>query len=90
MEMERDSFISHGATAILRDRLCDSSDAYEAIICANCQTFAILNATTGENICRNQACKAKGDFRKVVIPYGFKLLVHLLWAAGLHMKLRLQ
>lgn len=88
MEMERDSFISHGASAILRDRLCDASDAYEAIICANCRTFAILDIETKENICRE--CKAEAQFMKVKIPYILKFQIQLLWGAGHNTKIKVE
>jgi DNA-directed RNA polymerase II subunit RPB2 len=86
MEMERDSLISHGGAAMLRDRLCDASDAFKTIVCQVCGTIAISNVASKELICRN--CEGKGDFGEVTIPYAFKLLIHLLWAAGINMTLR--
>jgi DNA-directed RNA polymerase II subunit RPB2 len=89
-EMERDSLISHGATAFLRDRLCDVSDAYETVVCASCGNLAIINADTKQVSCRNKECSGKNIFGKVTIPYVFKLLIHLLWGMGVNIKLDVQ
>lgn len=35
-EMERDAFIAHGASAVLRDRLMFSSDVEEFVVCRTC------------------------------------------------------
>jgi len=35
-EMERDALIGHGASSVTKDRLCDQSDAYEAVACKKC------------------------------------------------------
>lgn len=86
--MERDSLISHGASALLRERLCDVSDAYRAVYCQTCGTIAISDNETKTFTCR--WCKAEGNFGVVTIPYAYKLLVHLLWGAGFNMKLGLK
>ncbi len=39
-EMERDTFIAHGAAAVLRDRLMFSSDATNFLVCKNCGQIA--------------------------------------------------
>lgn len=38
-EMERDTFIAHGASAVLRDRLMFSSDGTDFIVCKKCGTI---------------------------------------------------
>ena len=86
--MERDSLISHGASAVLRERLCDVSDAYKTVWCQTCGTIAISDAITNEYKCRQ--CKSKGNFGTVTIPYAYRLLSVVLNGAGLNMKLGLR
>jgi DNA-directed RNA polymerase beta subunit len=73
-EMERDGAISHGAAAFLRERLMLVSDAYKLVFCKICHTIAIGNMTTYS--CRR--CGTNAQFGVVMIPYAFKLLMHLL------------
>lgn len=79
-EMERDVFISHGATQVLRDRFLDNSDRYETLLCNTCGTYANVSTQTCS------VCRDKADLRRVVIPYAMKLLQQEL-AAG-HMYLQ--
>jgi DNA-directed RNA polymerase beta subunit/intein/homing endonuclease len=87
-EMERDSLISHGASSVLRERLCDVSDAYRTVWCQTCGTIAISDTISETYLCRN--CKTKANFGTVTIPYAYKLLVHMLNGAGLNMTLGLR
>lgn len=87
-EMERDSLISHGASALLRERLNDVSDAYKAVYCKTCGTIAITDVDNKVYKCR-YCGPAATDFGIVVIPYAFKLLVHLLWGADYNLRLLL-
>ena len=87
-EMERDSLISHGASALLRERLSDVSDAYKAVYCKMCGTIAITDVDNKVYKCR-YCGPASTDFGIVVIPYAFKLLVHLLWGADYNLRLLL-
>jgi len=41
-EMERDALVSHGSSALLRERLCDVSDVYNLPVC-KCVVIAITN-----------------------------------------------
>jgi len=82
--MERDAAISHGASAFLRERLMLVSDAYQTVFCKTCGTFAINDATTR----MYKPCRLCGDdqnFGRCVIPYAYKLLVHLLAAPGINL-----
>ncbi len=81
-EMEKNALLSHAASALVRERLKDSSDAYNAVFCYNCGTFATVDVSkkSSEAItCRT--CDNK-KFGTMSIPYVLKLLFHLLWAAG--------
>ncbi len=67
-EMERDVFISHGATQVLRDRFLDNSDRYETLLCNRCGGYANAMSRTCS------VCRDKADLHKVVTPYALKLL----------------
>lgn len=82
-EMERDALISHGASALLRERLCDVSDAFNLPICKNCGTIAITNHRLGIYKCN--LCADKAEIGVIRIPYVVKLLLFYLNAAGIHM-----
>ena len=83
--MERDTLIGHGASALLRERLCDVSDAYQAVYCTNCGQMASIDVATKNIHCKN--CGVEGQFGIVKIPYIFKLMVYLLMGAGLKLSL---
>lgn len=82
--MERDAAISHGASSFLRERLMLVSDAYKAVFCRVCGTFAVNNPTTGQY--RPCILCGKEKFGHCTIPYVFKLLLHLLAAPGLNLR----
>lgn len=84
-EMERDALISHGAPAVLQERLCKSSDAYKPVFCQTCGTIAIANHISKQYVCR--ACGDDAQFGTCTIPYSFKLLTQLLAGAGIKISL---
>ena len=85
-EMERDAAISHGASSLLRERLMKASDAYTCVFCRTCGNFAINEiglptGAPGEEKQKNyKNCRLCDDnnFGRCVIPYAYKLLIHLL------------
>ena len=85
-EMERDAAISHGASSLLRERLMRASDAYTCVFCRTCGNFAVndIGLPTGaageENRKNYKNCRLCDDnnFGRCVIPYAYKLLIHLL------------
>ena len=85
-EMERDALISHGSSALLRERMCYESDGFNLPICAPCGTIAITNHATGVYTCK--LCGDKAKFGIIRIPYATKLLLHYLNASGIHMTFR--
>jgi DNA-directed RNA polymerase beta subunit len=90
-EMERDSFISHGASAILVDRLCTVSDAVKVPFCTVCGTIAIANFLTKELTCRYYPQlhpTKKPKFSSNTIPYVYKYLTQLMWGACIFMQLK--
>jgi len=78
-EMEKDSFVSHGASAVQVERLMKSSDEFRVTICHQCHTM--MNT----KICDN--CE-KSEPVICYIPYTFKLLIQLLVGVGIHIKLK--
>lgn len=51
-EMERDGLISHGASALVLERLMIVSDAYTISFCSTCGNMAILDISKNEFKCR--------------------------------------
>ncbi|KAK4543925.1 DNA-dependent RNA polymerase II [Oleoguttula mirabilis] len=72
-EMERDCMISHGASAFLKERLLDVSDAFRVHICEICGLMTpIAKLKEGQVECR--PCRNKTRIAQIIIPYAAKLL----------------
>ncbi|KAF2139873.1 uncharacterized protein K452DRAFT_253466 [Aplosporella prunicola CBS 121167] len=72
-EMERDCMISHGASAFLKERLFEVSDAYRVHICEICGLMTpVANLKRNQFECR--PCKNKTKIAQIHIPYAAKLL----------------
>lgn len=82
--MERDAAISHGASSFLRERLMLVSDAYQAIWCKGCGSFAVNDSLSNSY----KQCRLCGGttFGRCTIPYAYKLLIHLLGAIGINLR----
>ena len=50
--MERDNLISHGASAVIQERLFKSCDPFKQVYCKSCGTIAIANYVNKEYKCR--------------------------------------
>ena len=80
-EMERDCGVSHGASAVLHERMMVSSDAYDAPLCEHCGIIGtVVKAPNGDDFCHK--CHSKDVF-KVAMPYAGKLLCQELMAMGI-------
>lgn len=91
-EMERDAMISHGATAIIQDRLLDCSDKFDTVICKTCGFIAEsqcppkdkFNYLHRKPYCRH--CNSHSNIAQVSIPYAFKTLWQELLACHIFLK----
>jgi DNA-directed RNA polymerase II subunit RPB2 len=79
-EMEKDCIISHGASAFLKERLMDQSDAYKTHVCNTCGMFCINDIHNKTKYCKN--CN-DGNVSDIEIPYACKLLFQELMAANI-------
>ena len=90
-EMERDVFLSHGATHFLRERMYDCSDPFSIWICDSCHKGAIVcqkpNEFTETPIYKCQKCKQSAQFSKIDIPYATKTFFQEIESFGIDVKL---
>jgi len=84
-EMERDVMISHGASAFLKERLMDQSDAYTTSVCKNCGFMSFNDSE--KNILYCSRCKTSGNVYEITIPYACKLLFQELMSINISPKI---
>lgn len=77
-EMEKDSFVAHGASGVIVERLMKVSDEFKLVICQNC---GIIINNKNCTLCDNSQPGI------LTIPYVFKLLIHLMNGVGLDIRL---
>jgi|GEM_PF-1708652 len=87
-EMEKDAIVSHGASSFLLERLMYVSDAYQAVFCKICGTFAINDPYSDIGYKRCKFCGNETEFGKKTIPYPYKLLEQLLAGMGIRLNLK--
>jgi DNA-directed RNA polymerase II subunit RPB2 len=85
-EMEKDSFVSHGASQFLKERFMESSDSFKIFVSKEHKSIVVANPDknlfmyNGKNLTRDQvSC--------VHLPYAMKLLIHEMTAMGLDIKM---
>ncbi len=85
-EMEKDAFVSHGAGALVQERLCKVSDAFTTLFCKKCGQIA----TTGSSkpYCRFDKTSNPEDFVRITIPYASKVLFQELAGANIMVALK--
>jgi DNA-directed RNA polymerase subunit B len=70
-EMEKDVFVGHGASLLLKERF--GADSTEIKVCENCGEIAIEDREENEEYCPN--CES-GDLDETEIPHAFLLLMN--------------
>lgn len=92
-EMERDCIISHGAMAVMKDRLLESADPFVAPVCNTC---GLLCEPARESVigkkqasCRNCGDRCAGVTNKEM-PFAYKLLLQELMAMHIRPAMRLE
>lgn len=90
-EMERDCVISHGAMAVMKDRLMECSDPFKAPVCNSCGLLCepARDTVVGkkEARCRNCGSECTGVTEKA-FPYAYKLFLQEMM--GMHIAPRVR
>lgn len=81
-EMERDAFISHGASEIIADRLLDQSDAQKIALCTRCGVRA-LQKTGRDNPFKCLECGESDAIKSIKVPYPEIIVTSLLQGVGI-------
>lgn len=101
-EMERDCFVSHGASNTLKECLFEKSDPFTTVACITCgllcepfmqenedhRAAASGNCLKAEGFCR--MCRSVEHVRPLRMPYAFKLLIQELEAMHIFVRLRMK
>lgn len=89
-EMERDALIAHGVSYILKERLFNSSDAHEGLVCKGCGQ--LISCYTKDEVMfkrKNRVCvycQKNGKIseqKKIAMPYVLRYLVNELAAMNI-------
>jgi DNA-directed RNA polymerase subunit B len=70
-EMEKDVFVGHGASLLLKERF--GADSSEIQVCDNCGEIGVHDRETNEQYCPN--CDA-GNLEEAEVPHAFLLLLN--------------
>jgi DNA-directed RNA polymerase beta subunit len=85
-EMEKDTFIAHGASLLLKERF--DSDRTAVPICERCGLIAIEDRYKKRKYCL--MCGEDVDINYIEISYAFKLLMDEFRSMGIYSKLKLK
>lgn len=83
-EMEKDSFVAHGASGVLIDRMRICSDEFKMAVCNNCGNILHKTEVSNEYNCTLCDNSTPGI---LTVSYVFKLLVNLLMGMGIDVTL---
>nr|QBK93397.1 MAG: DNA-directed RNA polymerase subunit beta [Pithovirus LCPAC404] len=83
--MSTSAMLSQGASAVLHDRACISSDYQQTVVCTNCASFGTAVAITPDARC--SGCSSK---KLVLCSTGFSMILfsYLLLGSGVNVKMR--
>ena len=87
-EMERDCMVAYGASAMLRDRMFDSSDKTEVRVCERCGQIAYYDVADGREKCT--VCGPRARVSRVGMGRAFKLLLQEVQGLGITLRLALR
>lgn len=79
-EMESDTYLGHGGSAGLKERLCNVSDKYKMAVCQTCSTPSVFNAVDSQFHC--PICETT-DAGALTLPYIKKYQDQLLAVMGI-------
>ena len=85
-EMEKDTFIAHGASLLLKERF--DSDKTIVPICENCGLVAVYDGRKNQSFC--PVCKDNVEINHIEMSYAFKLLLDELKSLTIYPKLKLK
>lgn len=80
-EMEKDADAAHGSANCLLDRMMESSDLFEIVVCQKCGYFTNSRDEINDCSCRNSSPGL------LTIPYIFKLFVQLIQTMGIDLRI---
>lgn len=80
--MEKDCFVMHGVSEVLRDRMHIQSDKFKTHVCRTCGVIAIDNKY-GPTECRTCGLSGNSDIVPIQITYISKLVFQYLMSIGI-------
>ncbi len=87
-EMEKDTFVAYGASAVIQERLLESSDKTTIYVCMKCGLEGYYNPRVKKHVCPNDGEDAPTE--PVEISYAFRLLLDELKSLNIYPRLVLE
>ena len=84
--MEKDTFVAHGATLLLKERF--DSDKTAVPVCESCGLIAIRDEYKEKRYC--PVCGENVEISDVEISYAFKLILDEFKSLGIYLRLHLE
>ena len=83
---EQQAMISHGASNLIQDRMCFSSNVQHMVICGKCNILAEFTTKGEIKACRGCGL-SQNNFGKIAVPYVSILLQQYLRTAGIEWRI---